>query len=162
MTRRRRKGLRAEVRAEQRVVFEESRREPVHFTPGRLREIEGRDLAIRFAFGFVIAVAVGVLTKIAGDRIAGLFLAFPAILPASLTLIGEKRGRRKALLDAAGSVFGAVGLIAFAVVSWLLLGRVPAVAAQLGALVAWGAVALTCYGAVRMRSASSESDAVRS
>jgi hypothetical protein len=45
-----------------------------------------------------------------------LFLAFPSILPASLTLVVQHDGRRAAADDALGSVVGAVGLAAFGAV----------------------------------------------
>jgi len=61
-----------------------------------------------------------------------LFLAFPAIFPASATLIakhekqkkeqhglhGTVRGTQAASIDAAGSAIGSLGLIAFAFVVW--------------------------------------------
>ncbi len=36
-----------------------------------------------------------------GPRVGGLFLAFPAILPATLTLLEKKEGKTKACADAA-------------------------------------------------------------
>ena len=87
----------------------------------------------------------------AGDRIAGLFLAFPAILPASLTLIAEQDGDDKARVDAAGACFGGLGLVAFGATSWFLLPRVAPVAAELCALVAWCVVAFGGYLALRSR-----------
>jgi len=44
----------------------------------------------------------------------GTAVAFPAILPASLTLLKRHDGRREARKAAAGSLLGAVGLVAFA------------------------------------------------
>ena len=72
--------------------------------------------------------------------VGGLFLAFPAIFPASATLIEKhvrrrkekagfsrvRRGREAAALDAAGAALGSLGLAAFAVVIWLLIERSPA------------------------------------
>jgi hypothetical protein len=51
--------------------------------------------------------------------VGGLFLAFPAILPASLTLVSQHDGRRRALDDARGGRLGSVGLIAFGLVVWV-------------------------------------------
>jgi hypothetical protein len=115
----------------------------------RLREMRPRDLMIRFAFGFVVSVIAGVVTLAVGDRAGGLFLAFPAILPASLTLIAEKEGDSQAEVDAGGALLGAFALVAFAVVSWQALGRVPLVPAELAAAAAWLAVSVGAYFAIR-------------
>jgi Protein of unknown function (DUF3147) len=100
-----------------------------------LQEARWRDYAVRFCFGGLITVATGLLAKAYGPVVGGLFLAFPAILPASLTLvarherdkkarrgmIGVVRARRAAALDASGAALGSLGLLTFAgVVSQLL------------------------------------------
>ncbi len=54
----------------------------------------GDDYAIRFLFGGLITVAAGIIAKRFGPGIGGLFLAFPAIFPASATLI-EKHEKEK-------------------------------------------------------------------
>jgi len=46
-------------------------------------------------------------------------LAFPAILPVSLTLVKRHDGREKATDDARGARIGSVALIAFAIPIWL-------------------------------------------
>ena len=83
-----------------------------------------------------------------GPHVGGLFLAFPAILPASLTLIEKKEGNEKARADAEGGIVGAIGLAAFALVAILLLPRIGS-AALLLALVAWTAVTLGLYFGAR-------------
>jgi hypothetical protein len=50
--------------------------------------------AIRFLFGGLITAVAGIIAKKFGPGIGGLFLAFPAIFPASATLI-EKHEREK-------------------------------------------------------------------
>lgn len=89
----------------------------------------------RFAFGGSVAALAGVIAKEFGAGVGGLFLAFPAIFPASATLLekhqeqkmrkagghGKLRGRRAAALDAAGASIGAIGLMAFAFVVWKLI-----------------------------------------
>jgi hypothetical protein len=82
------------------------------------------EYALRLAFGGSITVAAGLLAKQWGPGVGGLFLAFPAIFPASATLIekhekknsnsldGTVRGREAAGLDAAGAAIGSIGLIA--------------------------------------------------
>lgn len=84
----------------------------------------------------------------------GLFLAFPAIFPASATLLekyeGEKkreagiactsRGRLAAALDARGAVMGAFGGMVFAVLVWKCLPHGSSSAVLALALAAWLAV----------------------
>jgi hypothetical protein len=74
-----------------------------------------------------------------------MFLAFPAILPATLTLIDETDGKRQAEGNAAGAVIGSAALGAFGVTGWLLLGRIPSVLAALAAFAAWLAFAVGAY-----------------
>jgi hypothetical protein len=75
------------------------------------------DLA-RFLFGGAVSVIAGVIAQILGPQIGGLFLAFPAILPATLTLIEKHDGRKKAFDDTRGAVLGSLGLAVFAWVVW--------------------------------------------
>jgi hypothetical protein len=97
-----------------------------------LNQIRWRELALRFFFGGLITAAAGLIAKEYGPGVGGLFLAFPAIFPASATLIekhekerkkkygldGSKRGREAASVDAAGSAMGSLGLLVFAVLVW--------------------------------------------
>jgi hypothetical protein len=124
------------------------RRHP-RFELRRAFECDVKGLAIRFAFGFVIAVAVGIVTELWGNRVGGLFLAFPSILPASLTLIAEQDGEREAKVDAGGAIIGGLAMSFFAVVSWLAIGRMPVLGAEVLAFVAWCAVAIGGYFGVR-------------
>jgi hypothetical protein len=130
-------------------LFRDALDEPVHVDFGRLPETRRRDLMIRFVFGFAVSVIAGGVTLATGDRAGGLFLAFPAILPASLTLIAEKEGDSQAAVDAGGALVGAFALIAFAVVAWQALGRLPLVAAELAASAAWLIVSVSAYFAIR-------------
>jgi hypothetical protein len=70
-----------------------------------------------------------------GPGVGGLFLAFPAIFPASASLIesheikrkakvgsdGRNRGRLAASLDSQGASLGCIGLMGFAFVLWAWL-----------------------------------------
>jgi hypothetical protein len=90
---------------------------------------------VRFALGGGVTVLAGILAKKFGPGFGGLFLAFPAILAASTTLVekhererkeqkgmgGMYRGRHAAGADAAGAAMGSFGLMAFAVIIWRLL-----------------------------------------
>jgi hypothetical protein len=118
---------------------------PLGLRLDKLRKVPPRDLAVRFAFGFGVSVAAGLVTLEAGNRVGGLFLAFPAILPASLTLIDKREGRQKAATDVSGAVLGAVGLISFALVSWQLSGHAPLGITQGAAAAAWIATAGLLY-----------------
>lgn len=92
--------------------------------------------AVRFAFGGIITLAAGFVAHAFGPKVGGLFLAFPAILPASLTLVKQHDGRAQALDDARGGRVGSLGLIAFGGivaltarewVPWATLGAATAV-----------------------------------
>jgi hypothetical protein len=123
---------------------------------GALRGIKVHEFAVRFLFGGLCTVAAGLIAKRFGPSIGGLFLAFPAIFPASASLIekhekqhkqrigrdGTKRGRAAASIDAAGASLGALGLIAFAVVVWRILPQSNSWLVISAASVAWFAVSI--------------------
>ena len=113
--------------------------------PGKLKSASPSELLVRLAFGFGISLVAGLVTLRFGPRAGGLFLAFPAILPASLTLIEDKEGRRAARHDASGAVLGSAGMIAFAAGAYFALRALPGVLALWVALLAWGAVSLVLY-----------------
>ncbi len=133
------------------TIRRESDGEPMSIDVARVRASSARNMLVRFGFGFAISALVGVITLTVGDRVGGLFLAFPAILPASLTLIADNDGKREATVDAAGATIGGVALAAFGVVSWCLVPRIPPVWAELVALTAWCALAIGLYLVVRVR-----------
>jgi uncharacterized membrane protein (GlpM family) len=155
-------NVRTSVHRDETLFARDSVEERVAFEPSRLRDVDVKGLAVRFVFGFVISVAVGAIGLSAGDRVAGLFLAFPAILPASLTLIAAEDGEEEATVDAVGACFGCVGLAAYGATSWFLLPRVAPVLAELGALAAWAVVAIGAYFSVRSRMARSLNEPTRS
>jgi hypothetical protein len=123
-----------------------------------LREIHWYEYAIRFILGGGMTVVAGLIAARFGPLVGGLFLAFPAIFPASATLIdkhvrkdkekaglsGTRRGKEAAALDATGAVRGSFGLAAFAVVIWQLIEANPALALTL-ATVAWIAVSVLAW-----------------
>lgn len=116
--------------------------------PGKLREAPARDWVIRFAFGAGVSALAAIVTKVAGPAIGGLFLAFPAILLASLTLVAKEEGAHRAREDARGAALGAVGLIAFALVVWGTTPAWPIGWTLLAATAAWAAVSGLAYLAV--------------
>ena len=128
----------------------------VQIDPGALRDSKWYEYVLRFAFGGTITALAGLIAKRYGPEVGGLFLAFPAILPATATLLedeqkqkkkhegmnGAIRGRMAAGVDAYGASMGAIGLALFAVLVWR---RLPygSLAVVLGeATLAWLAVSV--------------------
>lgn len=114
----------------------------------KLKKVKWWEYAARFVFGGAITVFTGCLSKWFGPAVAGMFLAFPAILPASLTLVKQHDGRKKAADDARGARLGALGLIAFAVVVGLTANSWAAAVVLAAATGAWLAVSLALFGVV--------------
>lgn len=109
--------------------------------------------------GGLITAATGMIARKFGPVVGGLFLAFPAIFPASATLIekherekkerkglnGNQRGRDAAALEAAGSAMGSLGLFVFGVLLWTLLpGHQPWLVLA-GATLAWGLASIAIW-----------------
>lgn len=116
-----------------------------HLSPDQIREVSARELVYRFIAGALTSVAAGALTGWLGPRVAGAFLAFPAILMASLTLIAQEEERADAREDGRGAVIGAAGLTAFAVVAVLTLQTLPWPVALALASAAWAVVSVLGY-----------------
>lgn len=107
----------------------------IKFNLSALRRTKWYELALRIGFGGLITVATGLIAKRFGPVVGGLFLAFPAIFPASATLVekherekkeragidGTVRARNAVSVEARGSIIGCVGLAAFALVVWKFL-----------------------------------------
>jgi hypothetical protein len=105
------------------------------FTLGALAKTKWYEYLVRFAFGGAITVTARFLAEHFGPVFGGLFLAFPAIFPASATLVAKhethkkqnagietnSRGRQAVAVDAAGAPLGSVGLAAFALTVWKFL-----------------------------------------
>ena len=100
----------------------------IEFHPSSLLQTRWYELFVRFLFGGLITAGTGIVTRKFGPVVGGLSLAFPAIFPASATLIekhekqrkekagmnGDDRGRKAASVDAAGAAIGSIGLLVFA------------------------------------------------
>ena len=96
-----------------------------------LRQITWSEHLVRFAFGGAVTVATGLIAHAFGASFGGLFLAFPAILPASLTLLKQHDGRVQAVEAAKGARIGATTLVLFAAAAaWIAprYGMFPALA----------------------------------
>lgn len=123
----------------------------IGINPSALRKTRWYEYAVRFVFGGLITAIAGIIAKKFGPGIGGLFLAFPAIFPASATLIekhekqkkqragfdGTISGRKAAAADATGSATGSIGMFVFASLVWQLLPRYSAWAVLLGATLMW-------------------------
>lgn len=124
-----------------------------------LTQTQWHEYAVRFLFGGLITTLAGIIAKQLGPGIGGLFLAFPAIFPASATLIekhekekkeslglkGEARGRIAASIDAAGSSMGSIGLVVFALVVSQFISRGRAWIVLGGATVLWLGVSVAVW-----------------
>jgi hypothetical protein len=109
----------------------------IHADFSVLRKNKWSDYVPRFLFGGLVTVAAGLVAKHFGPAVGGLFLAFPAIFPASATLLqkreekkkrdhglnGSARGRLAVALDTRGAAMGSIGLACFAAIAWKLLPR---------------------------------------
>jgi hypothetical protein len=116
--------------------------------PGKLGQVAWWEYAVRFVFGGVITVITGLLATYIGPAFAGMFLAFPAILPASVTLVKQHDGRKKAADEARGSRIGAIGLLAFALTVGLTAESWPAAAVLAIATGAWLTLSLALWAVV--------------
>jgi hypothetical protein len=103
----------------------------------KLRKLRAWEYLVRFAFGGAVTALAGWAGNKYGPAIGGMFMAFPAILPASLTLVAQHGGRRDAIDDARGSRVGVVALAGFALVVLLEAQRWPPIAVLGAALGAW-------------------------
>jgi hypothetical protein len=131
----------------------------IKIDPSVIGQTKWYEYAVRFLFGGLITAVAGVIANRFGPVIGGLLLAFPAILPASATLIekhekqkkeekglrGTRRGREAASVDAAGSAMGSVGLLAFASIVWQLVPRYSTWIVLMSATVAWLAISVLIW-----------------
>jgi Protein of unknown function (DUF3147) len=67
----------------------------VQFKPSALRQTRWYEYLIRFGLGGAMTAVAGLIAARFGPVIGGLFLAFPAIFPASVTLIEKHVRERK-------------------------------------------------------------------
>jgi hypothetical protein len=124
-----------------------------------LKKTKWHEYAIRFLLGGSVTVVAGLLAKYYGPVFGGLFLAFPAIFPASATLVDKHerqkkqragiqhttRGRQMAGVDAAGAALGSLGLATFAYLIWKLLPVWNVAAVFVAAVAAWLCVSVALW-----------------
>jgi hypothetical protein len=120
-----------------------------------LRRIHWHEYLVRFVLGGAITVMTGLIARTWGPVVGGLFLAFPAIFPASATLLDKHerekkrkagirytiRGRLAVGLDARGAALGSVAMGAFALLVSKALPTHNAAVVLAGALLVWMIVA---------------------
>ncbi len=126
-----------------------------------LKDARWWQFAVRFVLGGAVTVCTGLVADHYGPVVGGLFLAFPAIFPATATLIArhetEKkrqagincpvRGRKAAALDAAGAVLGGWGMLCFAMAAWLALPRYAIASALVLPAILWLIVSASLWWA---------------
>jgi hypothetical protein len=129
-----------------------------------LRQTKWYEIVLRFLFGGLATVATGMIAKSFGPVVGGLFLAFPAIFPATATLVekhvkerkrsaaidGVDRARCAVALEARGATMGSIGLICFAIVVWRFLSGGAEWLILLSALLAWTATAILLWQICRL------------
>jgi Protein of unknown function (DUF3147) len=131
----------------------------IQFNLAAIRRTRAKEYAVRFFFGGTVTLLAGVIAHYYGPTMGGLFLAFPAIFPAGVTLIaeheerrkqkagmeGKERGKHVAALDTRGSVIGACGLLVFAVSVHSLLPILPTAVGLGLATLAWFATSVLIW-----------------
>lgn len=111
----------------------------------RLQQTSWRDYGTRFLFGGVVTVCTGILANRYGPTVGGLFMAFPAILPAGITLIEKHENKDAAGADTSGAALGSIGLVAFAIAVWHLADRWAPWRVLTTATLVWLVVAVTLW-----------------
>ena len=131
----------------------------VHADLTVVRQARWYEYAVRFLFGGLITAAAGLIAMKFGPVIGGLFLAFPAIFPASATLIekheierktrlglnGKKRAAKAVSVAAAGASIGTIGLAIFALLVWKTLPSHTPWLVLFGATLVWMALSLLLW-----------------
>jgi hypothetical protein len=92
----------------------------------------------------------GVVSVLAGSEPGGILLAFPAILPATLTLIEKEETERQAEDLDLGSILGAAALASFAIVVWQYMDGGSAPVVLLLATGGWLLTAVILYLRLRL------------
>lgn len=127
--------------------------------PTVLKEARWYQIVVRFCIGGLITAATGLIAKRFGPAVGGLFLAFPAIFPASATLIekhereekeqagieGTKQARQAVSVDAAGAAIGSIGLLFFALFVTEFVGKFSSWLVMLGATLTWAIISVLLW-----------------
>jgi hypothetical protein len=122
--------------------------------PKALGKTKPWEFLVRFAFGGAVTAATGLIAHELGPSIGGLFLAFPAILPASLTLVKQHYGRAQAVDDARGACLGSIGLAVFALFASRVALHSSAPLVLVGATLLWAVSSVAAWTVVYGRSSA--------
>jgi hypothetical protein len=117
----------------------------ISFDPSGFGKARPRDYVLRFLFGGLVSAGAWLIGHFGGPLLGGLFLAFPALLPAAVTLVEDHDGRRQAADEAGGAACGSIGLVAFASVVWTATGKLPFAAVLALATVVWLLVSMLVW-----------------
>jgi hypothetical protein len=118
----------------------------LHVQLGKLRDVNLKDYLPRFVLGAGISIGAALLATAVGLRFGGMFLAFPSILPASLSLVQHEEGTNRAGRDAISAILGGgFGMCVFGLmVEKTVLGIEPFLSIVL-ALLGWVLTSLVLY-----------------
>jgi hypothetical protein len=131
----------------------------IRVDPTVLKETRWYQIVVRFCIGGLITAATGIIAKRFGPAVGGLFLAFPAIFPASATLIekhereekeqagieGTKQARQAVSVDAAGAAIGSIGLLFFALFVTEFVGKFSSWLVMVGATLTWAVISVLLW-----------------
>ncbi len=131
----------------------------IQINPSALRQTKWHEYLMRFIFGGIVTALTGIIATKYGPVVGGLFLACPAIFPASATLIekherekkqrlgmrGATRGIEAASVDATGAAIGSIGLFVFGIVFWKLSPDHRSWSVLIFATLAWFLVSLLMW-----------------
>jgi|SRR5579872_2513968 len=124
-----------------------------------LKDTRWQQILVRFCIGGLITAATGIIAKRFGPAVGGLFLAFPAIFPASATLIEQheleekneagvqriRQARQAVAVDAAGAAIGSIGLLFFALFVTEFIGKFSSWLVMLGATALWAVISVLLW-----------------
>ncbi len=141
-----------------------------------LKRTKWYEYVVRFVLGGMVTAGAALIAKDVSPSFGGLFLAFPAILAASSTLVekhererkeekglqGKYRGRHAAAADCAGAAMASTGLIAFAIFVWKLLPDYNLPAVITGATLLWALVSAVVWWLWKRNAPHRLANAVRS
>jgi len=130
----------------------------VHVKLDALKQGHWYEYLVRFVLGGLATVVAGVVADIWGPAAGRLFLAFPAIFCASVTLIekhererkekkglkGIERGKNAAAVDSAGAALGSVALALFGAIMWGLAQNGAALSLAV-ATISWFTIAVLLW-----------------
>jgi hypothetical protein len=130
----------------------------VRFAFSSLKDGRWYENLLRFVLGGAATVMTGLIGAKWGPGVGGLFLAFPAMLCASATLVqphekrrnkeagmqGTQRGKDATALDAGGAALGSIGLLVFAATVLSFARTAPWTTLALASSL-WGAASVSCW-----------------